>query len=168
MLSKIITLQRRIFATSSRKEAKSSPWVNRHSVDQEASQSKIVKLQYFCIFMYIYEDFLSFHNIPSSTRIKVKISRWVNRHSVGQEVSKLKLFNCNIFTLQSQLVNESAFFVELILATLIGDLIHCLLSPGEQRPRKVVELLGHGSMVRRYTPVHQCPNDGVGYIQSFC
>ena len=37
-----------------------SRWVNRHSADQEAFQSKSVKLHYFCIFMYIYEDFSDF------------------------------------------------------------------------------------------------------------
>ena len=51
------TFQRRKVATSSGKELKISWWVNRHSVDQEASQSKSLKSQYFSIFMYIYEDF---------------------------------------------------------------------------------------------------------------
>ena len=47
-------VSRRNVATPSRKELKISSWVNRHSVDEESSQSKIVKLQYFCIFMCIY------------------------------------------------------------------------------------------------------------------
>ena len=53
----VTTFQRRTVATSSRKEVEISRWVNRRTVDQEASQSKSVKLHYFCIFMYIYEDF---------------------------------------------------------------------------------------------------------------
>ena len=56
----VTTFQRRNVATTSRKELKISIWVNRHSVDQEASQSKSVKFHYFCIFMYIYEDFSHF------------------------------------------------------------------------------------------------------------
>ena len=52
--------QSRNVATPSRKELKISSWVSRHSVDQEASQSKSVKLHYLCIFVYIYEDFSDF------------------------------------------------------------------------------------------------------------
>ena len=65
------------------------------------------------------------------------------------------------------MVKVSDFSVELIAAKPIGDSIHCLLSPGEQSPRKMMELLGHGSKMRRYTPVHLCPNDDGGYRQSF-
>ena len=69
--------------------------------------------------------------------------------------------------IQSHIVNVGAFSVELILAKHIGDSIHCLLSPGEQSPRKMMELLGHGSKMITYTPVHQCPNDDGGYRKSF-
>ena len=50
----VTTFQRRNVAISSRKEVEISRWVNRHSVDQDASQSKSVKLRYFCIFINIY------------------------------------------------------------------------------------------------------------------
>ena len=40
--------------------------------------------------------------------------------------------------IQSQIVNVSAFSVELILTKPIGDYIHCLLSPGKQSPRKMM------------------------------
>ena len=63
ILNYVATFQRRNVATTSRKELKISSWVNRHSADQEASESKSVKLHYFSIFMYIYEDFSHFCGI---------------------------------------------------------------------------------------------------------
>ena len=59
----------------------------------------------------------------------------------------------------------SAFSVELKVRTPIIDSIDCQLSTGEQSRRKVVGLLERGSKTRRYTPVHQCTNDGVWYLR---
>ena len=49
--------------------------------------------------------------------------------------------------------------------TPIKDFIDCLWSPSEQSAKNVVGLLVPGSKIRRFTTVHQCPDDGAGCLR---
>ena len=89
----VTTFQRRNVATPSRKELKISSWIKRHSADQDESQSKIVKLPYFCIFMciciyiYIY-IYIYIHKKTSQIFCNVFFVKILPNHTTMSELPK--------------------------------------------------------------------------------